>query len=109
MNNALKCNCRTKISKSLLPMGEDGMRTEQKRIETLGLFHNAVELYKLIERPLLNETILIQNRFDFFAKRVDIFRHGAEVIYQLGWSSSTGVDCCERDLEGIIPVSIRGN
>lgn len=85
------------------------LRTKQKRIETLGFFHHAVELYKPIERPLLHETVRIQDRFDFFAKRFYIFRHDAEVIYQLGWSSSTGMDCCKRDLEGMIPVSIPGN
>ena len=82
------------------------LRTEQKRVETLRLFHNAVELHKLIERLLLQETVRIQDRFDFFAKRFFIFRYGAEIIYQLGWSSSTGMNCCERDLECMISVSI---
>lgn len=85
------------------------MRTEQERIEALGFFHNAVELHKLIERPFLNKTVRIQDRFDFFTKRFYIFRHGAEVIYQLGWSSSTGMNCCERDLKDRISVSIPGN
>ena len=90
-------------------MGEGGVRTEQERIETLGFLHNAVELHKLIERLLLNETVRIQDRFNFFTKRFDIFRHNAEVIYQLAWSSSTGMNCCERDLEDRIAVSIPSN
>ena len=85
------------------------MRTEQKRIETLGFFHDAVQLHKLIEGPLFDETVSIQERYHFFAKWLYVFRHDAEVIYQLAWSSSTGMDGCERDLEGLIPVSIPSN
>lgn len=82
------------------------MRTEQKRVETLGFFHHAVHLYELVERSLLHETVRVQDGFDFFAERFYVLWHGAEVVDQLGWSGGTGVDCCERNLEGMIPVSL---
>ncbi len=107
MDNALKCYCRTRISEQLMAMGEDGKPTKEKRIETLGFFHDAVEFDKLIERALLNETVLIQDRFGFFTKRFYIFRHGAKVVYQLGWSSCTRMNCCERNLEVTVFVSPR--